>query len=136
MRACIVCHKFIKQPQYCPKHEPRSDTADGLINSQLNDMAQQGGIGGAFGTTTQMQSDLRAQQFGGLGGSSLQAALARGALGQFHPGQMIPVDQLTPTAAGPLPSWGPNMKWLIPALSWVLNPLTKLGLWWGIVKEE
>ena len=125
MRACIVCHKFIKQPQYCPKHEPKEFAIEEFLQAGLGTIAQQ--------QTTQMQNDLRAQQFGGLGDSSLQDALARGALGQYHPGQMIPVDELTPIASGP---FSPNMRWVKPALSWVLNPITTLGLRLRILKRR
>lgn len=131
MKACIVCHKFIKQPKYCPKHEPNILGSPISEEDQqqrfLNELLRQGQAQQA--QNLQGQMDLRAQQFGGIGGSSPDDVLRRGALGPFHPGQIIPVS--TP------PYIGPDVrKWIMPALSWVLNPITKLGLKLGILKNK
>jgi len=135
MKNCIVCHKFIKQPSYCPKHEP-NEAGTVFINLLLAQQRQhdpQGLFGGGLSQQTlNQQLNLRAQQFGGLGGlGSLQDALARGAAGsgQYHPGSVIP--------DYPSPSIGPDVrKWLLSAFSWIFNPITVLGLRLGILKEK
>ncbi len=135
MRACIVCHKFIKQPQYCPKHDPKDDMKR-LLNEILGIQAQndpQGLFrGGISNQTLEMQLNLRAQQFGGgLGGQQFGADLGAfgGALGQTPPPIFIPAPSSGPDVAG----W---LKSLLLALSWILNPVTALGLKLGVLKRR
>jgi len=40
MKTCSVCHKFIKQPKYCPKHEPQGDVNE-FMRRLLNQPPQQ-----------------------------------------------------------------------------------------------
>ena len=133
MKNCIVCHKFIKQPKYCPKHEP-GDAGRQFINSLLAGQRQhdpQGLFGGGLSQQTlELQLSLRAQQFGGLGGS-LQDAMRAQQFGAYQPDPIpsYPSPNIGPAVAG----W---LKSLLPILSWLLNPLTKLGLSLGILKEK
>ncbi len=142
MKTCTVCHKFIKQPKYCPKHEPVEQGWQ-FINSILAQRQHdQQGLFGLSQQAVQMQNDLRAQQIGGIGGiggqslSGILGANIQGQLGAPQPYSPPVFDTPTPRWSGPR-GVGPDIaKWLLPALSWVLNPITKLGLKLGILKNK
>jgi len=132
MKNCIVCHKFIKQPKYCPKHEP-SAARQRFIQNLLNRQAQSQGLfsGGLSQQTLNTQLGLQAQQFGGLGGS-LQDQLGAQQFGQSQPGPIVPIPS-SPSIGPDLARW---LKSLLAELSWVLNPVTKLGVKLGFLKMK